>query len=54
MSDLPDCRIHTRHDIGDSEGIVVELGKSFIINTIRLYLPDREQKMYSYYVEVGI
>lgn len=42
----------TRHAIGDEEGIVVQLGRPYIINKIVLQLWDRETRMYSYYVEV--
>ncbi|KAK6755506.1 hypothetical protein RB195_014088 [Necator americanus] len=44
----------TRHAIGDDEGIVVQLGRPYIINKIVLQLWDRETRMYSYYVEVSM
>lgn len=48
---------YTRHSIsdnGDSQGIIVELGKMFIINHIRVLLWDRDTRSYSYYVEVSV
>ncbi|XP_021695141.1 BTB/POZ domain-containing protein 9 [Aedes aegypti] len=48
---------YTRHSIsdnGDSQGIVVELGKLFIINHIKILLWDRDTRSYSYYVEVSV
>ncbi|GMT11120.1 hypothetical protein PFISCL1PPCAC_2417, partial [Pristionchus fissidentatus] len=51
-------RVFTRHTIEEgSEGIVVELCNSYIINKIVFLLwdrPDREPRMYSYYVEVSV
>ncbi|KAK6024933.1 f5/8 type C domain protein [Ostertagia ostertagi] len=44
----------TRHAIGDEEGIVVQLGRPYIINKIVLQLFDRETRMYSYYVEISM
>ncbi|KHJ87003.1 f5/8 type C domain protein, partial [Oesophagostomum dentatum] len=44
----------TRHSIGDEEGIIVQLGRPYIINKIILQLWDRETRMYSYYVEVSM
>ncbi|KAK6037096.1 BTB And Kelch [Cooperia oncophora] len=44
----------TRHAIGDEEGIIVQLGRPYIINKIVLQLFDRETRMYSYYVEVSV
>ncbi|VDO78593.1 unnamed protein product [Heligmosomoides polygyrus] len=44
----------TRHAIGDEEGIVVQLGRPYIINKIVLQLWDRETRMYSYYVEISM
>uniref|UniRef100_A0A2M4BHM5 BTB/POZ domain-containing protein 9 n=2 Tax=Anopheles marajoara TaxID=58244 RepID=A0A2M4BHM5_9DIPT len=38
----------------DSMGIVVELGKMFIINHIKVLLWDRDTRSYSYYVEVSV
>ncbi|KAI6237331.1 BTB/POZ domain-containing protein 9 [Aphelenchoides besseyi] len=47
--------LHTSHGlINPKEGIIVELGRPFIINSIQLQLTDKLQKSYSYYVEVGI
>ncbi|KAL1403682.1 hypothetical protein pipiens_005596 [Culex pipiens pipiens] len=48
---------YTRHSIsdnGDSQGIIVELGKMFIINHVRVLLWDRDTRSYSYYVEVSV
>ncbi|XP_041774053.1 BTB/POZ domain-containing protein 9 [Anopheles merus] len=48
---------YTRHSIsetGDSSGIIVELGKLFIINHIKVLLWDRDMRSYSYYVEVSV
>lgn len=48
---------YTRHsisDTGDSQGIIVELGKMFIINHIKILLWDRDTRSYSYYVEVSV
>uniref|UniRef100_A0A1Q3FF41 BTB/POZ domain-containing protein 9 n=1 Tax=Culex tarsalis TaxID=7177 RepID=A0A1Q3FF41_CULTA len=49
---------YTRHSIadnpGDSQGIIVELGKMFIINHIRVLLWDRDTRSYSYFVEVSV
>ncbi|XGW01891.1 hypothetical protein V3C99_014181 [Haemonchus contortus] len=44
----------TRHAIGDEEGIIVQLGRPYIINKIVLQLFDRETRMYSYYVEISM
>lgn len=45
----------TRHPIEDkTEGIVVQLGAQYIINHIRLLLWDRDQRSYSYYIEVSM
>ncbi|XP_052860138.1 BTB/POZ domain-containing protein 9 [Anopheles cruzii] len=38
----------------DSTGIIVELGKMFIINHIKVLLWDRDTRSYSYYVEVSV
>ncbi|KAI6225487.1 BTB/POZ domain-containing protein 9 [Aphelenchoides fujianensis] len=44
----------TLHSVANpGEGIVVELGRPFIINHIQLMLLDRTQKSYCYYVEVA-
>ncbi|VDM64720.1 unnamed protein product [Angiostrongylus costaricensis] len=45
-------RCLTRHALGDNEGIVVQLGRPYIINKIILFLWDRETRMYSYYVSM--
>uniref|UniRef100_A0A182Q251 BTB/POZ domain-containing protein 9 n=1 Tax=Anopheles farauti TaxID=69004 RepID=A0A182Q251_9DIPT len=49
---------YTRHSISDNGdpngGIVVELGKLFIINHIKVLLWDRDTRSYSYYVEVSV
>ncbi|VDK71576.1 unnamed protein product [Litomosoides sigmodontis] len=45
----------TTHAIGDKNpGIVIQLGRPFIINHIRLRLWDRDQRSYNYYVEVSM
>uniref|UniRef100_A0A915PWL1 BTB/POZ domain-containing protein 9 n=1 Tax=Setaria digitata TaxID=48799 RepID=A0A915PWL1_9BILA len=45
----------TTHAIGDKNpGIVVQLGRPFIINHIRLLLWDRDQRSYNYYVEISM
>lgn len=47
----------TRHSIEDDtepEGIVIELGKPSILNTIRLLLWDRDNRSYSYYIEASV
>lgn len=45
-----------RHDLtgGGQKGIVVELGMLYIINNIELFLFDRDQLAYSYYVETSM
>ncbi|XP_058443834.1 BTB/POZ domain-containing protein 9 isoform X2 [Malaya genurostris] len=48
---------YTRHSISDtgvSPGIIVQLGKMFIINHIKILLWDRDTRSYSYYVEVSV
>ncbi|XP_050073004.1 BTB/POZ domain-containing protein 9 [Anopheles maculipalpis] len=48
---------YTRHSIGekgDGGGIIVELGKLFIINHIKVLLWDRDTRSYSYYIEVSV
>uniref|UniRef100_A0A182LWK1 BTB/POZ domain-containing protein 9 n=1 Tax=Anopheles culicifacies TaxID=139723 RepID=A0A182LWK1_9DIPT len=48
---------YTRHSIGetgDGNGIIVELGKLFIINHIKVLLWDRDSRSYSYYIEVSV
>ncbi|KHN80456.1 BTB/POZ domain-containing protein 9 [Toxocara canis] len=45
----------TTHVISErSPGIVVEFGRPFIINHIRLLLWDRDQRSYHYYIEVSM
>lgn len=46
----------TRHLIDDNngQGIVIKLGQPYIINTIKLLLWDRDQRSYSYYIEVSM
>ncbi|KAI6190191.1 BTB/POZ domain-containing protein 9 [Aphelenchoides bicaudatus] len=45
-----------RHDVTENErkAIVVELGMAYILNYIELCLLDRDQRSYSYYVEVSV
>lgn len=45
---------HSINDTGESQGIIVELGKLFIINHIKILLWDRDTRSYSYYVEVSV
>ncbi|XP_055524269.1 BTB/POZ domain-containing protein 9 [Wyeomyia smithii] len=48
---------YTRHSISDTptaQGIIVELGKMFIINHIKILLWDRDSRSYSYYVDVSV
>ncbi|KAM3717719.1 BTB/POZ domain-containing protein [Dirofilaria immitis] len=45
----------TTHAIGDKNpGIIIQLGRPFIINHIRLLLWDRDQRSYNYYVEISM
>ncbi|XP_029650042.1 BTB/POZ domain-containing protein 9 [Octopus sinensis] len=46
----------TRHPIDDNngQGIVIELGQPYIINTIKMLLWDRDMRSYSYYIEVSM
>ncbi|XP_017481265.1 PREDICTED: BTB/POZ domain-containing protein 9 isoform X1 [Rhagoletis zephyria] len=47
---------YTRHcisDINDSSGITVELGTTCIINHIKMLLWDRDNRSYSYFIEVS-
>ncbi|XP_045185511.2 BTB/POZ domain-containing protein 9-like [Mercenaria mercenaria] len=46
----------TRHLIDDNngQGIVIKLAQPYIINTIKLLLWDRDQRSYSYYIEVSM
>lgn len=43
----------TFHEIGDGEGIVVELGQSSVINRLRFLLWDGDNREYKYYVEAS-
>ncbi|XP_055617391.1 BTB/POZ domain-containing protein 9 [Toxorhynchites rutilus septentrionalis] len=45
---------HTIFDTGETQGIIVELGKMFIINHIKILLWDRDNRSYSYYIEVSV
>ncbi len=47
---------YTRHSINDSnsECIMVELGKICIINHIKILLWDRDNRSYSYFIEVSV
>ena len=46
---------YTRHSLaGGNEGIVIELGKPSIINTIKLLLWDLDNRSYSYKIEFSI
>jgi hypothetical protein len=49
-------RTYTRHSINprDTSGITIELGRLFILNNVRLSLLDRDQRAYSYYVEISV
>ncbi|EJW86771.1 hypothetical protein WUBG_02318 [Wuchereria bancrofti] len=45
----------TTHVINDKNpGIIIQLGRPFIINHIRLLLWDRDQRSYNYYVEISM
>ncbi|CAG5124300.1 unnamed protein product [Candidula unifasciata] len=46
----------TRHPIDDNSGhgIVIKLGKPYIINTVKLLLWDKDMRSYSYYIEVSM
>lgn len=44
----------TRHVIGEEPGILIELGTQFIINHIKMLLWDRDERSYSYYIEVSM
>ena len=45
----------SRHPIDDGDrGIVVKLGMSCIVNRINMLLWDRDQRAYSYYIEVSM
>ncbi|XP_075256749.1 BTB/POZ domain-containing protein 9-like [Convolutriloba macropyga] len=45
---------HNRYPVDDKEGIIVKLGKHYIINTIKLLLGDKDHRASSYYVEVSV
>ncbi|VDN06429.1 unnamed protein product [Thelazia callipaeda] len=45
----------TTHAIGaKNPGIIIQLGRPFVINHIRLLLWDRDQRSYNYYIEVSM
>ena len=44
----------TLHCLEEGQAIVVRLGRPSIINTIRMLLPDRDIRSYSYYIEVSV
>ena len=45
---------YTTHTImrDSSKGITIQLGQPFVLNCIRMLLWDRDNRSYSYYVEV--
>uniref|UniRef100_A0AC34R9G0 BTB domain-containing protein n=2 Tax=Panagrolaimus sp. JU765 TaxID=591449 RepID=A0AC34R9G0_9BILA len=44
-----------KHTIGERDpGIVIQLGKPYIINNIKVQLADRDQRSFSYFVEVSM
>lgn len=47
---------YTTHAImrDSSKGITVRLGQPFLLNCIRMLLWDRDNRSYSYYVQVGL
>jgi hypothetical protein len=50
----PTDRTYAKHLINPRDsGITIELGRPFIVNNIRLHLMDRDQRAYSYYIEVS-
>ncbi|CAD5232091.1 unnamed protein product [Bursaphelenchus xylophilus] len=50
--DIEKC---TSHEVGaDGEYITVELGRAYILNYIELHMVDRDQRLYSYYIEVSM
>ncbi|XP_040579007.1 LOW QUALITY PROTEIN: BTB/POZ domain-containing protein 9 [Lepeophtheirus salmonis] len=46
----------TRHRIDkhEDQGIIIQLGMQYTLNLIRMLLWDREQRSYSYYIEVSM
>ena len=44
----------TLHYLEEGQAIVVHLGRPSIINTIRMLLPDRDTRSFSYYIEVSV
>ncbi|CAK5080459.1 unnamed protein product [Meloidogyne enterolobii] len=50
---VPTDRTFSKHLINPRDpGITIELGRPFIINCIKLQLMDRDQRAFSYYIEV--
>ncbi|XP_046665658.1 BTB/POZ domain-containing protein 9 isoform X1 [Homalodisca vitripennis] len=47
---------YTRHAINEAgdNGILIKLGKQFIVNHVRMLLWDRDLRSYSYYIEVSM
>uniref|UniRef100_A0A7E4VVC7 BTB domain-containing protein n=1 Tax=Panagrellus redivivus TaxID=6233 RepID=A0A7E4VVC7_PANRE len=44
-----------KHTISEKDsGIIIELGRPFILNFIRMHLLDRDQRAFSYYIEVSV
>ncbi|KAE9548774.1 hypothetical protein FO519_008012 [Halicephalobus sp. NKZ332] len=44
-----------KHTINEKDpGIIIELGRAYIINNIKLQLADRDQRSFSYYIEVSM
>uniref|UniRef100_A0A914GXA8 BTB domain-containing protein n=1 Tax=Globodera rostochiensis TaxID=31243 RepID=A0A914GXA8_GLORO len=51
----PIDRTYAKHLINQTNsGITIELGRPFILNNIRLHLMDRDQRTYSYFIEVSV
>ncbi|KAL3090836.1 hypothetical protein niasHS_007211 [Heterodera schachtii] len=51
----PIDRSYAKHLINQANsGITIELGRPFILNNIKLHLMDRDQRTYSYFVEVSV
>lgn len=44
----------TRHTIGEEPGIMIELGSQYIVNNIKMLLWDKDERSYSYYIEVSM
>ncbi|KAL7079104.1 hypothetical protein ACQ4LE_001771 [Meloidogyne hapla] len=52
---VPTDRTFSKHLINPRDpGITIELGRPFIINCIKFQLMDRDQRAFSYYIEVSI